>query len=350
MLKQILKAAVIPALAEAMRWCYWFPFRKLVQALPPGALYALARLAAGLAPRLFPVHTLRYLHELECLGLGRGQGERLELARRAFFLRFCLELEVLSFPRLNPGNIGRFVQVEGLERLEAALALGKGAMLVFAHLGANQMVMPALGHRGYKMCQMSAPPTVWTEIFAGRMQSPMRERGRHLRWELEQTLPVTHLNVFGSLKPVFTHLKAGEVLGLALDGGGGKDRMALPFLGQSGQQICLSPGAVRIALKAGCPMLPVLMARTPAGPSRMVIEPPLELVTGRESEESLRANLTLLVARLDDWTRSRPDHYLNYLVWRRVLALQGQPPLVTEAGQACGQASVQNGQTPESPA
>lgn len=334
MLKQILKRALLPALAEAVRWCYWFPFRRLAQALPPGAKYALARLAAALAPRLFPVHTLRYLKELQFLGLGGDEKERLELARRAFFLRFCLELEVLSFPRLNPDNIGRFVTVEGLERLDAALAQGKGAMLVFAHLGANQMVMPALGHRGYRMCQMSAPPTVWTDIFAGRMQSPMRERGRHLRWELEQSLPVTHLNVFGSMKPVFTHLKAGEILGLALDGGGGKDRMALPFLGR---EICLSPGAVRIAARAGCPVLPVLMLRTPAGPSRMVIEKPLALVAGRESAESLAANLEMLVARLEDWTAAQPDHYLNYLVWRRVLALQGQPPLLIAAGEDCGQ-------------
>jgi KDO2-lipid IV(A) lauroyltransferase len=220
-------------------------------------------------------------------------------------------------------------------------------MLVFAHLGANQMVMPALGHRGYRMCQMSAPPTVWTDIFAGRMQSPMRERGRHLRWGLEQSLPVTHLNIFGSLKPVFSHLKAGEVLGLALDGGGGKDRLALPFLGR---QICLSPGAVRIARRAGCPLLPVLMARTPEGPSRMVIEPPLVFTPGRESPEGLRAELGLLVGRLEQWVRERPDHYLNYLVWRRVLALQGQPPLVTEAGEECGQASGQSTQTTEGPA
>jgi hypothetical protein len=66
------------------------------------------------------------------------------------------------------------------------------------------------------------------------------------------------------------------------------------------------------------------------------------LEAGHRTEElpkGLRATLALLVARLEEWTRTYPDPlYLNHLTWWRVLALQGPPLLLIETDEECGQA------------
>ena len=66
---------------------------------------------------------------------------------------------------------------------------------MIGHFGANQMIMPALGHRGYPIHQLSAPPTVWADILPERA-NPLWRQKLELRWQLEQGLPVTHINVF----------------------------------------------------------------------------------------------------------------------------------------------------------
>ncbi len=318
-------------LVESARWFYWYPFRKLVQSLPAGWGYGLARLGAKLAPMAAGPQLMRLAQEVEALGLGESQAERLAVAEEALFLRFALELEVLYYPRLGPGNISRFTRIEGRERLEQALAQGRGVLLLFAHFGANQMIMPAMGYRGYQMCQMSAPPTVWTEIFGNELKSPMREKGREIRWQCEESLPVTHINIFGSLKKVFSHLKENHIIGLALDGGGGKDRWGFPFLGR---EIFLSPGAMRIALKAGCPVLPTFMVREKEGPSVMHIEQPLELERGLPEEDALRQGMASFVAILEDYTRRHPSHYLNFIAWRSVREEMGEPAFIAAREEA----------------
>ena len=95
------------------------------------------------------------------------------------------ELEVLRYPTLNPSNIHDVCDVLGLEHLDLALNKGRGAILMIGHFGANQMIMPALGHRGYPIHQLSAPPTVWADILPERA-NPLWRQKLELRWQLEQ--------------------------------------------------------------------------------------------------------------------------------------------------------------------
>ncbi|MBA4358461.1 MAG: lauroyl acyltransferase, partial [Desulfovibrio sp.] len=138
-----------------------------------------------------------------------------------------------------------------------------------------------------------------------------------------------HINIFGSLKKVFTQLKAKEIVGLAMDGGGGQDRMQFPFLGKT---IHLSPGAMRIALKAACPVLPVFMVSTPQGPSVMHILEPLVLDRSLPEEQCLRSSIAAFVKLLEAQVAAHPSHYLSFLAWRTQNAGLGEPPLLTAEG------------------
>lgn len=305
-------------LRDALVWTYWHPFKRLVQELPDGPAHALAR---GLGRLLGRVPNARLAGMAEAARLVPGVPDdpavRLRLARKAL-VEFCqTDLEVLLYPRLTPARTAALVAIEGRERLDAALALGRGAMLAFGHYGANQMIMAAVGHAGYRMWQLSAPATALNEKLPEARNRLVRHT-RELRWAHEQTLPVTHVNIFGGLKEAFTCLRGGQILGVAVDGGGGERRATVPFLGR---QAAFSLGPMQLAGKTGCAVLPCFMERAANGHLTLRIEEPLPAVT---QEPGAAETATARFAdRLSRAVMANPSHYLYFLAFRQHMAAAG---------------------------
>lgn len=223
---------------------------------------------------------------------------------------------------MNKKNIDSIIDYVGLEHLENALSRGKGVMLLFAHFGANQMIMPAIGYKGYRMSQLSAPPTVWIEKMPNKKFSPMAKKGLEIRWEHELSLPVRHINIFGSLKDAFLCLKRNDVLGIAMDGGGGKTRVMVDFLGRKAM---FSTGAFEIALRTGCVVLPTFMIRGKEGRNRIIIEPPLA-IENEPDEDHVKKYASAFVRRFEEYVYRYPCHYLNFLALRTFMEKQGDTP------------------------
>ncbi|WP_300161515.1 lysophospholipid acyltransferase family protein [Solidesulfovibrio sp.] len=312
-------------LRDALVWGYWHPFKHLVWTLPDGAAHALAR---GLGRLLGRVPNARLAGMAEAAryvpGVPDDAAVRLALARKAL-VEFCqTDLEVLLFPRLTPARTAALAAIRGRERLDAALAGGRGAMLAFGHYGANQMIMAAIGHAGYRMWQLSAPALVLNEKLPEARGALVR-RTRELRWEHERTLPVRHVNVFGGLKEAFACLRSGHVLGVAVDGGGGERRAAVPFLGRSA---AFSLGPMELAGRTGCAVLPCFMERGDDGRLTLRIEEPLPDV-GPSAEEAGLATARL-AERLSRAVVANPSHYLYFLAFRLLMARGGHDPFFVE--------------------
>lgn len=306
------------AIRDALVWCYWHPFKRLVWALPDGTAHALAR-GLGVAFGRVPNARLRGMAEAarHVPGVPDDPAVRMALARKAL-VEFCqTDLEVLLFPRLTPERTAAMVAIEGRHRLDTALAAGHGAMLAFGHFGANQMVMPAIGHAGYRMWQLSAPATVLNEKLP-EARGRLVQRTREMRWAHELSLPVTHVNVFGSLKEAFSCLRGGHVLGVAVDGGGGEKRVAVPFLGR---EAFFSLGPMLLAGRTGCAVLPCFMERARDGRLTLRIEEPLPAV-GPEPADAAAAT-AFLADRLSRAVVANPSHYLYFLAFRLHMAAGG---------------------------
>jgi len=311
---------------DALVRIYWGPFRFLVQHLPVPAAYALGKALGRLLGFVPNARLMGMSHAARLiLGPDAQEAECLRLARQAL-VNFCLnDLEVLLFPKLNPKIMAGIMRIEGREHLDAALAGGKGAMLVFGHFGANQMIMPAIGYAGYDMHQLSAPASVLNEKLP-EARSAHVLRTREMRWEHEKSLPVTHINIFGSMKPAFQCLKNNHVLGIAMDGGGGEKRAEVMFLGR---RALFSTGAASMAMRTGCAVIPAFMVREKSGRNRLVLEKALtmEPAVAKEDRELVQArNLQAMVSRLEECVRRRPDLYLYFLSFRELMARGGHDP------------------------
>jgi KDO2-lipid IV(A) lauroyltransferase len=309
---------------DILIWTYWYPFRFLVQGMPLGWAYLLARALGGLMYRFSRRRKEAIGRELRDLpDRSPGDADFEKAVSEAFRVFVFNEVEVMLYPRLNRGNIHSVVRFSGLQNLDRALEGGKGAMLLFAHFGSNQMIMPAVGYSGYNMCQLSAPATVWKDVLKSKRFSPIEEKALQIRWALELSLPVRHINIFGSLKEAFKCLGRNEVLGVAVDGGGGRDRVEVDFLGR---RALFSAGAMEIAIRTGCAVLPTFMLRDEKGTNTLLIEPPLLMGRDGDPADFVRSALQRFVEELEKFVLKYPGHYLNYLSLRRFMADQGDSP------------------------
>jgi lauroyl/myristoyl acyltransferase len=251
-----------------------------------------------------------------------------EIIRDAYRAAMFNELEVLRYASLTAESIDEVCSIEGREHLDTALARGKGAIVLIGHFGANQMIMPALGHHGYPMNQLSAPPPVWAEILRDTRTNGVWEKTLHRRWQLEKQLPVRHINVFRFLRPAFDCLQRNEVLGLAFDGGGGRGWTQVPIMDRMAN---LSTQPIQLWRKSGAALLPAFVVRTPGETRhRIVIEPPLDWQAGADRTAEDAQNMAAFVARFEPWLEAHPDHYLQYMLMRRRVRATDVRPLFTD--------------------
>lgn len=299
---------------EFLRWLFWYPFRILIQNLPFYSLYLFSSVLAYLSYFLSCGKRHDLEKELSKISPIISGVKRRQVIRDSFFNHFQNDLEMLVFPRLNAGNIGALVEYSGLEELEKALLEKRGVILVFAHFGANQMIMPALGYKGYRMFQISAPPFMWKKD-----ETPMKKAGAKIRWQHQMSLPAKHINVLGSMREAVQCLKSNGILNIALDGGTGKRTAEFDFMGR---KVSLSTSLMKFAARTGCPVLPTFMISLPNGKHRLVIEPGMGL---REDSQGVKGTQAFL-NRLEEHVAAHPSHYLWFLMMRSRMAGQGEGP------------------------
>jgi phosphatidylinositol dimannoside acyltransferase len=291
----------------------------LLNRIPRPALGLVARAGAGVVRRIQPSLWTDAHDELEKLfGTRPLPSSEAMIVKEALRLAMYDELEVLRYPGLGPDSIDGVCKIEGREHLDSALARGRGAIVLIGHFGANQMIMPALGHKGYRMNQLSAPPTVWADILADTRTTVLWKKVLQRRWELEQRLPVRHINVFKFLRPAFECLARNEVLGVAFDGGGGGRWTKVKLLERMAN---VSTQPAQLWRSTGAALLPTVVVH-PAGSDRhrIVLEEPLfwrEPGGAEPRGDALRANTQAYVDRLSTWIERFPDHYLHFLLMRR---------------------------------
>jgi KDO2-lipid IV(A) lauroyltransferase len=309
---------MIKAGKEILRWFYWYPLRLIVQQLSLKQVYVLCRTISALMVYFSP-RARSVGNELLLLkkGIKPGSDEFKSIVLQSLFVYTCNELEVLYFPELNKHNIKDAIQHKGIEYLDQVLSKEKGVILLFAHFGANQMIMPALGHLGYKINQIAGSPLVWNDILADRKLTIMQKKGMRLRWELEQTLPASFIDPFSSLKRAFKSLEKKEILALTIDGGAGDRSFEVEFFNQ---KVSFPIGSIDIAVRTGCPVLPVFMIRNENGFNTLIVEPPMLLPHSKNKKEIIEKGIEQFVRRLEVYTAEHPDHYLNFLALRRQLS------------------------------
>ncbi len=220
-------------------------------------------------------------------------------------------VEFARFPRYNPGNIERVIEIEGHENFLEARRRGKGVLILTGHIGAWELSSFAHAVYGHPMHYMARPlDNARLDAFVNRYRG------------------------LGGNEPVYKNESARAVL-KALHGGGIvgilADQNTLPeegmFVDFFGTSACTTTGIARLALHTGAPVVPgYAYWDASARKYKLRFDRAAELVETGNSEQDIRENTQRFAKITEDIIRKFPEQW----VWvhaRWKTRPKGEPPL-----------------------
>ena len=209
-------------------------------------------------------------------GLGGSLNEveaRAVLRRHLQFLR--IRRVINSWPQRVDFPALQGCAVEGLEHLDAALAEGKGAILLTLHLGFGRLAKPILRARNYAVWTLGSPPA---DLDDEQEQSRFAAfvRGKLLRKPRFQRRQDSDLPVGINLRPVLQALARNEAVLMTVDGKQSLNFVDVPVLGRP---VPFATGAPRMATSANAALLPVFVVDTDLSrtvPLKLILKPRIE--------------------------------------------------------------------------
>ena len=248
------------------------------------SLQALLRLAYARSPMNGMIEAMI----VRTLGVTTEQADR--IARDNFHHMAMTLLESMGLGKLKREWDGR-VEIYGLEYLRDALAEGRGAVLVSAHLGNYELIVRGLPLTGLPLTTIGwKQPNAYHFRYLDRLR---QIHGTKLVYSQE-----------ARTEDVVAILRAGGVLILAGDYYPRQGRNVLPFFGI---RTSVPAGALHYSIQAGAPLIPIYTLREKFGYHRVHLEPPLNLPT---QGDLYQATLELCVATFERWIRAHPEQYL----------------------------------------
>jgi len=257
-------------LRDLLRLVVWFPLRWCVRLLPVRAALRLFEAMGDAHWLAAPGARARVGANLRRMLPGLSGPQAREAVRDYFRNHYASQLLVMVYDRLGREGIGALAEVRGAEHLRAALASGRGAVLVHGHFGPEQLALAALSLSGFDCTQVGF-------LSGDGLSAVGRSVALRQRRRCEARIPGRIVEATGPVLPLLRILRAGGVVLTSGDGSGRRERIGrhvpLPFFGQT---VLFPTGPARVAGAAGAALLPVFVTRGEAAPYAVVVEPPLD--------------------------------------------------------------------------
>jgi KDO2-lipid IV(A) lauroyltransferase len=325
--------------------------RKLVQAvflLGVHGPYRLLLRTLGPRPAIVLSRGTAFVHWLfTFVGLGRGLRRRLQailpqaqpgLPVRTALRRFLVHQHQDFAERVVSGTTaGRryldqaYRDFDGREHLDAAIAEGRGVIILIFHFGMPQLLFAGLHKHGY-----DAAPVLFRggQRYAGRTFEWVARLVRDVSARADEKIgPYLHGRPQFVFPLLVRQLRRGALLGNAGDGALGTSFLEVPFLGGT---IRLNAGTAQLAAHSGAPIVPVFCV--PEGVSRHRIMAHAPIHCRENTPEAYEKAVRSYVAVFEDYLRRSPwmwetlqrlviDRHPDGRLRLSVRAVSGQPEL-----------------------
>ena len=251
------------------------------------------RLAQGQLQRAFPLKSAA-----ECRAIAR-----------ATFVHFGrLVVAVLRFSGLSPDAMRAHVEIEGEERVRAALAAGKGALFITGHFGYWEL--HALAHATHfpPICLLARP--LDNPPLHGLLERIRTATGNKLIYKQ------------GALRRVLRALEQNEGVAVLIDQHAQSgDAVTVEFFNRPA---ATTSSVAVLALRTGAPLIPVFALPLPGGRYRLIYEHPVELPPAT-SADPVRELTQRCTDVLEMYVRRHPHLWLWMHNRWRVAEPEGEP-------------------------
>lgn len=240
--------------------------------------------------------------------LARAFGKAPDARAREEMVRDAYRMSILTivdgFNSMGKGGgeaLAAAVRVEGLERLQSALSRGKGAVCVSAHYGPFPFIGSALGARGIPF-----------NFLYRRPRSPVVDAKFGAWIRTNRFGVIMDAPRLAAVRDCLRALHAGSCVCILVDQHYAQG-VEVPFFGHPART---GVGAAVLSARSGAPLVPMHISHHRARPGAYIlsidepISPPADT-----SEDSLRACMAKLTARVEGWIREDPGQW--YWMHRR---------------------------------
>ncbi|MBU0633923.1 MAG: lysophospholipid acyltransferase family protein [Candidatus Omnitrophica bacterium] len=199
--------------------------------------------------------------------------------------------------------VDKFVRIEGRENMDAALAQGKGAIGLSAHIGNWELSAQILGVLGYKI-------SVVALVHSNPRIDNFFNNQRRITG-------VKVIPVGVSVKQCFKALKNNEIVGILGDRDfSGKNGILVDFLGK---QMLAPRGPVILSIRTGAPIVPVFVIRDEKNEHyfKYFLNKPIYPQSSSDAEDNIRQLTQHYVKIIESYVKRYPDQwYLFREFWR----------------------------------
>lgn len=197
-------------------------------------------------------------------------------------------------------DVRRTVELHGEEHLRAALAGGRGAIILGAHIAGYNVLAPYTAlytQPAGAFVEPVQPPELFDFVSQIRARTGL------------QLLLADREGALGAMRL----LRKNGFLMIAGDRYLGANGSLVRFFGKP---TYLSNGPIVLAQRSGAPILPASLRRLPDGRFRADVRPPLRLVDTGRKREDLAANMRLLAGALEETIRPVAEQWTLLIpVW-----------------------------------
>ncbi len=203
-------------------------------------------------------------------------------------------LDILWMEGRPRDEILGLVEVAGREHVDAAMADGRGAILVTGHIGNWELHGIAHG---------------WTFGPIGVVARPLDNPLLDQRLCAFRTAGGnTVINKFEALREVLRMLREGKGIAILIDQNvQEKDGIFVEFLGQPAATTTV---VAALAMKTGCAIVPCHTEVQPDGRYRLVYDPPVRWSPSGDREADIRRLTQILTRHIEGWVLQVPEQWL----------------------------------------
>ncbi|MBI5746969.1 MAG: lysophospholipid acyltransferase family protein [Nitrospirae bacterium] len=230
--------------------------------------------------------------------IGRTANACFENLGKSLFELLCIRWRGLK-------NIQKSITVEGEGYLKEALNLGKGLILITAHIGNWELLGMLLAQMGYKLSVIAAPAK---NIRLGEMTNAYRSR-----FNIETIIRGERL----SARKIIKSFRDNGMLGVLLDQDIESDGIYVDFFGKKAYT---PTGITSLALRFNIPVLMIFMLREEGYRHRIIINKPEGLRRSGDTKSDILHNTAIFTGIIESFIRKYPGQWVwMHDRWRRGL-------------------------------
>lgn len=218
--------------------------------------------------------------------------EQAETIAKSSGIRFGpMFMEVLHMPRLNKDNINKYVTLSGSEHLEAALTMGRGAVLATAHSGNWELLGAALAMHGFPLVAVVQRQTnAAMDTFINEYRT---KAGMHVTYKQ-------------GVREMVKLMGSGKIIGLLMDQDNHRDGVFVEFFGRMAST---PQGAAALARLGNTPIVPAFITENPDGTHIAIFHPPVLVTKTDDRAGDIRNTTQHLTRIIEQHIRQHPQEW-----------------------------------------